>query len=149
MRQGGAVLVIGATGEVGSRVLAELGTRGVPVRAASRQPAVASAASAPCASGPVDWVRFDLEAPETFDPALAGVARVFLIARPGDDDADRPARPLVQAMLRAGVRHVVDLSAMGAETRDDFALRKIELMLERSGMEWTHLRRNWFMQIFS
>ena len=38
---------------------------------------------------------------------------------------------------------------MGADTRDDFSLRKVERYLEASGLAWTHLRPNWFMQIFS
>ncbi|HEX9106270.1 MAG TPA: NAD(P)H-binding protein, partial [Longimicrobiales bacterium] len=97
----------------------------------------------------VEWVRLDLEQPETFAPALAGVDAVFMVARPGDDEADRVAAPLVDALVREGVARVVDLSALGAELRPDFALRRVELMLEGSGVAWTHLRPNWFMQVFS
>jgi uncharacterized protein YbjT (DUF2867 family) len=94
-------------------------------------------------------VEFDFERPETFAAALDGVDRVFLIARPGDDHADRVALPLIDEIVRKGVRHVVNLSAMGAETREDFALRKIERYLEDSGVGFTHLRPNFFMQVFS
>jgi len=38
---------------------------------------------------------------------------------------------------------------MGVESRDDFALRKVERYLEDSGIGFTHLRPNFFMQIFS
>jgi uncharacterized protein YbjT (DUF2867 family) len=44
---------------------------------------------------------------------------------------------------------VVNLSALGAERREDFALGKIERYLAQSGMAFTHLRPNFFMQIFS
>lgn len=37
----------------------------------------------------VELVRFDLERPETFAPALDGVRRVFLAARPGDEHPER------------------------------------------------------------
>ena len=136
-----AVLVIGATGTVGSKVLARLLALREPVRAATRDP-----------SRPVgtEAVRFDFERPETFGPALRGVDRVFLIARPGDEDADLATIPLIDEMKRHDVRHVVNLSAMGTERADHaVALRRIELHLERSGIGFTHLRPNFFAQIFS
>lgn len=138
------VLVIGATGSVGSELVTQLVRRGEKVRAATREPA---AARSPHSA--VEFVEFDFERAQTFAAALDGVDRVFLIARPGDDHADRVAFPLIDEMKRAGVRHVVNLSAMGVETRDDFALRKVEGYLEDSGVGFTHLRPNFFMQVFS
>jgi uncharacterized protein YbjT (DUF2867 family) len=146
------VLVLGATGAVGSAVLERLVRRGVTVRGVSRDPEAAAAAAANAGrrgSDVVEWARFDLESPRTFGPALEGVERVFLVARPGDDDADRPVPALLDALHAAGATRVVDLSAMGAEAREDFSLRRVELLLERSGLAWTHLRPNFFMQIFS
>lgn len=140
----GSILVIGATGAVGSRVRAGLERRGEAVVAASRDPSQAAAR----ADGPARWVALDLERPESFAPALVGVDRAFLIARPGDERADVFAAPLIDAMQRAGVRRVVDISAMGVEAQDDAALRKIEVRLERSGLEFVHLRPNFFMQVF-
>ncbi|WNG51537.1 SDR family oxidoreductase [Archangium minus] len=141
----GKILIIGATGAVGRELLARLETSGEEVLAASRHPAGAASEVQTRAR----FVTFDLERPETFAPALDGVDRVFLIARPGDEHADRLALPLIDEMKRRGVRHVVNLSAMGAELRSGFALRKVELYLEDSGIGFTHLRPNWFMQVFS
>ena len=138
------VLVMGATGTVGSGVVGELARRGVEVRAATRVPG----GSAARALG-VPAVRFDLEEPDTWRPSLAGVGSVFLVARPGDDEPQRFAIPLIDEMRAAGVRRVVDLSAMGIETREDLGLRKVERHLEASGLAFTHLRPNFFMQIFS
>jgi uncharacterized protein YbjT (DUF2867 family) len=117
---------------------------GERVRAATRQPA-----SARSPQSAVEFVEFDFERPETFAATLDGIDRVFLIARPGDDHADLVAYPLIDEMKRQGVRQVVNLSAMGAESRDDFALRKVERYLEDSGVGFTHLRPNFFMQVFS
>ena len=139
------ILVIGATGTVGGHLVDELRSRGAAVRAATRDPARAVTR---WTSG-VEVVDFDFERPATYAPALAEVDRVFLIARPGDDEADRVAFPLIEHMRAAGVRVVVDLSAMGAEQRDDFALRRIERKLERDGFAFTHLRPNFFLQVFS
>ncbi|HEX2189982.1 MAG TPA: SDR family oxidoreductase [Longimicrobiaceae bacterium] len=141
----GRVLVLGATGAVGRGVVEELVTRGESVRAASRDPDAARAR----APRLVEWVRMDLERPDTFEAALAGVDRVFLIARPGDEEPERVAGPLIEAMRRAGTRHVVSLTALGVETRNDISLRKVELLLEESGLEYTHLRPNFFMQVFT
>ena len=129
-------LVLGASGLVGGHVVQGLVARGCAVRCAGRRPREG-------------WVRFDLTDPATFGPALAGVDRVFLVARPGDDAPQVVAAPLIEAMARAGVAHVVNLSAMGAELRPEFGLRKVELLLEASGMAFTHLRPNWFMQVFT
>jgi uncharacterized protein YbjT (DUF2867 family) len=139
------ILVVGATGAVGSELVSQLRHKGERVRGATRKPADASRRF----GSAVECVEFDLERPETYATALTGVKRVFLIAPPGDDHSDRLAIPLIDEMKRQGVRHVVDLSAYGAETRDDFALRKIEKYLEASGMAFTHLRPNWFMQVFA
>lgn len=140
----GPILVIGATGSVGSGLVEQLGRKGEKVRAATREPADRRSPD-----NAVEFVEFDFERPQTFAAALDGVDRVFLIARPGDDHADRVAFPLIDEMKRQGVRHVVNLSAMGVEARDDFALRKVERYLEESGIGFTHLRPNFFMQVFS
>jgi uncharacterized protein YbjT (DUF2867 family) len=94
------------------------------------------------------WVHFDLERPETFGEAIQGVSTVFLMARPGDEHPERTAIPLMAATKQAGVKRVINLTAMGCEVRPDFGLRRVELALEASGMAWTHLRPNFFMQIF-
>jgi uncharacterized protein YbjT (DUF2867 family) len=138
------ILVIGATGSVGGEIAAQLSRKGESVRGATRKPADTSQSIAN-----IEFVEFDFERPETYAPALNGVGRVFLMARPGDEQADQFALPLIDEMKRKGVRHVVNLSAFGAEKQDAMALRKVEKYLECSGIDFTHLRPNWFMQIFT
>jgi uncharacterized protein YbjT (DUF2867 family) len=139
-------LLLGATGTVGGHLLSLLESRGIPVRAATRDP---DAVKRPRTVS-TEWIPFDLEHPDTFAPALDTVTRVFLMARPGDEQADRVALPLIDEMKLRGVRHVVNLTAMGAEVAGHVpALRAIELALEGSGIGFTHLRPNFFMQIFS
>ena len=140
-----SILVTGATGHVGRALVGELVRRGVSVRGASRDPSRAAASSPACP----EWVSFDLERPATFDSALEGIERVFLIARPGDDEPDRAAAPFLQAMVDSDVRHVVTLTAMGADRRDDVSLGRLERLVEETDLQWTHLRPNWFMQVFA
>ena len=137
------ILVMGATGAVGGTLLEELAAKNVSVRAASRKPDTQSE------NAKIRWVEFDLENPDTFAHALEGVAYVFMISRPGDEEADRFASPLIEVMKAQGVKHVVNLSAMGTDQRPEFSLRKVELLLEESGIPFTHLRPNFFMQIYS
>jgi len=139
-----AVLVMGATGVVGSLIVERLLARGVPVKAASREP---DAVRARWPGAAATWL--DLERPASFAAALVGVDRVFMIARPGDDAPDVVAAPLIAAMAGAGVAHVVNLTALGVERADHApGLRRVETLLEASGLAWTHLRPNFFAQLF-
>ncbi len=141
----GTVLVTGATGRVGGALVDQLIRRGQRVRAAVRTPRARSADQ----PGLVADVRFDFDHPDTFDHALDGVDGVFLIARPGDDHPDEAARPLVDAIRRHPIRHVVVLTAMGVDALAGNPLRALEQAIETSGVAFTHLRPNFFMQIFA
>jgi uncharacterized protein YbjT (DUF2867 family) len=135
-------LVIGATGRVGSELVMRLTSNGEAVRAAARNPAGA-AAKFPKTT---EVVAFDYERPQTFAPVLAGVDRVFLTVRPGDSHSDKAAMPLIDAAKKAEVQLIVDLTAMGVEQDETFMLRVLEKYIEGSGIPYTHLRPNWFMQ---
>lgn len=144
-----AILVLGATGTVGSELVARLLQRGVSVRCASRSPG-AAATSHHWPVHRVATVELDLERPATFAAAIEGADRAFLIARPGDERPEAVALPLIDAFRRGGVRHVVNLTALGVERADHaVGLRRVELYLEASGIAFTHLRPNFFMQLFS
>jgi uncharacterized protein YbjT (DUF2867 family) len=72
-RNGGRVLVIGATGNIGGEVVRQLVERGVAVRAMSRRPDTAALPPG------VDVVAGDLTRPESLEPALRDVDAVFLV----------------------------------------------------------------------
>lgn len=131
------ILVLGASGLVGGQVLQLLLRHGHDAVGASRRP---------CGEA---WVRFDLLDPATHAPALAGVGAVMLLSRPGDTQAHVHAAPFIEAMVAAGVRRVVDLSALGAELRPDFSTRRVERLVEDSGLAWTHVRPNFFAQMLA
>lgn len=130
-------LILGATGEVGRRVLGTMRARGLAVKGASRTDDGAG------------MVRFDLLDPATHGPAFERVSAVMLISRPGDEEAHVHAASAVAAMVAAGVRRVATLSALGAERREDFPLRRVERLVEASGMAWTHVRPNFFMDMLA
>lgn len=140
----GTVLVIGATGRTGSELIRLLVAKGIPVRAATRTPGTIASRW----GRDVEAAMFDFDRPETFAPSVHGVERIFLMARPADNHSDRAAIPLVEEARKDGVRQIVNLTAMGAEQDEAFALRVLERHIEASGIPFTHLRPNWFMQNF-
>ena len=142
-----AVLVTGATGQVGGAVLDELVRRGVRPRAMARTEEQAAELAARGAEAVVG----DLERPETLPGALYGVDRVFLMSR---DDPRQPEMEgaLVEAAAQAGVERVVKLSANGARPDSPVDLMRhhaeVEQNLEGSGLGYTVLRPQLFMQNF-
>ncbi|MEV6264968.1 NAD(P)H-binding protein [Streptomyces sp. NPDC051784] len=100
------VLVTGARGGVGRRVLDRLHTAGHTVRASSRTPAELSVPAG------VDVRRLDLNSPDTFEAALHGVVKVFLYAEA------EGAKEFFAAAHGAGVRHIVLLSSSTVEGPD-------------------------------
>jgi uncharacterized protein YbjT (DUF2867 family) len=124
----GPVLVLGATGTTGRRVTERLRATGVEVRAASRH----------------GEQRFDWSDASTWEPAVAGVARMYLMA-PHELPVD-PA--FVGSAVDHGVRHIVLLSSGGIEAMGDERLMAAERTVRESGAEWTIVRPDWFNQNF-
>lgn len=129
------VLVTGATGNVGRWVVTGLRARGLRARPGLRDPA-----------GDPDAVAFDFRRPETFAPALAGSSALFLLRPPAIADVERTLHPLVDAAIAAGVRRIVFLSVIGADTRGYIPHAKVEQHLRRGPSEWTFLRAGFFAQ---
>jgi uncharacterized protein YbjT (DUF2867 family) len=123
------ILVIGSTGKTGKRVADQLDNRGIPVRHGSRT-----------ADIPFDW-----EDQQTWAPALAGVAKVYItyypdLAVPGSGDA---IRALTKIAADAGVRHVVLLSG-----RNEAEAERAEEIVMGCGLPWTIVRCAFFAQNF-
>ena len=142
-----AILVTGATGQVGSALVEELLRRGTQTRAMVRTDEQA----AEFAARGVEAVVADLELPETLPEALEGADRAFLMSR---DDPRQPEMEgaLVDAAARAGVGRIVKLSASGADPDNPVALMrrhaKAERILEGSGLGNRIFRPQLYMQNF-
>jgi uncharacterized protein YbjT (DUF2867 family) len=134
-----SILVVGATGVVGTAVVEELVKAGHDVRAATRDPAKLR--------GGGTGVRLDLAAPSTYAPALDGVDAVFLLSPAGHADSHGFVGPFLKAAL-SRARKIVTMTAAGVEYDDAVPLRKIELDVVRSGVPHVLLRPSWFDQNF-
>jgi uncharacterized protein YbjT (DUF2867 family) len=130
------ILVTGAAGTVGSEVVKGLMAVGVRFRVGYRN-------RKPDALG-ADARALDLDRPETIAPTLGDVETVFLLS-----NTVAPELNLVRAAKATGVKRVVKLSVWRAhEEAYSFARwhRSVEREIETSGLGWTFLRPNLFMQ---
>ncbi len=143
------ILVTGGTGGLGRRVVARLRAKGRDVRVLTRR------AHAPEAG--VEYVVGDLAKNEGVDAAVAGAETVIHCAGVGKIKEDTAqAENIVRAAKRAGVRHLVSVSVVGADRipvesavdRSMFAYFASQLAKERvvaeSGLPWTNLRATQF-----
>lgn len=145
------ILVTGPTGTIGSQVVSQLAAKAdVAVRAGVRDAAKAPPGSA-FNRGNVAPVDFDYEKPDSLAAACKGIDKVFLLT-PFTANSVEIGKSLVDAAKAAGVKHIVKLSAMGAEQEPGIQLgrwhRAIEKHIEASGLAWTFLRPNNFMDNF-
>jgi uncharacterized protein YbjT (DUF2867 family) len=135
------ILVTAANGALGQAIVRAAEEAGLPVRQAVRHPERANPN--------VEAVRFDYADPRAITPALAGVSAVILMAPPLDSNAPAQLGPVVEAAKAAGVRHIVLISAFGVNHNEQAPLRVVEHLLIDSGVPFTILRPNFFMENFS
>ena len=135
------ILVTGATGTTGGEVARQLIAAGQKPRLLVRDPSKAREfqKTAEIAQG-------DLGRPESLGPAMKGIERLYLVsAGPSGPDLEASA---IEAANKAGVRHVVKLSVIGAGTPVLILSQwhaKSEQRLRESGLKWTMLRPGNFM----
>ncbi len=109
------VLLTGATGYVGGRLLKALEERGERVRCVSRRPEYLVPRAAPT----TEVVQGDVLRPETIAAALEGVDTVYYLvhsmsaSRPFDEEDRAAARSFAGAARNAGVRKVIYLGGLG------------------------------------
>ncbi|MFF5471344.1 NAD(P)H-binding protein [Streptomyces achromogenes] len=139
MTTSGTTLVIGATGTTGGRTAARLTAAGHRVRAASRQ-----ATPVPGAQP----VRFDWYDPGTFDGALGGADRVYLVPPLGDPDPAAVMLPFLRRARASGVRRAVLLGS-SAIPADGPGVGAVHRALPELFDQWAVLRPSWFMQNFT
>ncbi|QOT74497.1 NAD(P)H-binding protein (plasmid) [Sphingobium fuliginis] len=133
------VLVTKATGTTGRYVVERLAERGASVKAASRNPSSVT-------QGNVVPILFDWENRSTWDAALDGTDAVYLV-KPESPEVTQIIFDFIELAKSFGVIKIVLLSEIAAETRTaDADELKVERVVEQSGLTYTILRPNWFMQ---
>ncbi|QJY45508.1 SDR family oxidoreductase [Pseudonocardia broussonetiae] len=138
------VLVVGATGTIGSAVLRDLRRRGVATRAFVRDRARARAVL----GDDVELATGDLADPSSVRAALRGVQRV-LLCTPNDPEQVRREVTVIDAAAAAGVGLVVKIGAIGAGADSPLAFwvahARIEQHLRSSGLPAVVLHPSMYM----
>ena len=138
------ICVTGAGGTVGREVIKQLESGKAPFRAAYFSNEKAEAARA---KG-INAVILDYNRPESLRAAFQGCDQLFLLG-PNVLNQSELERNAVEAAKAAGVRHIVKQSVIGA-SEESYSLAKVhrpgEKAIESSGLAWTFLRPNSFMQ---
>jgi uncharacterized protein YbjT (DUF2867 family) len=135
------VLVTGGTGTLGRLVVPLLRDAGCEVRVLSRH-------SREPGDG-IEYVTGDLLKDDGIEPAVDG-AEIVVHCAGGPKGDEEATRNLVRAASRAGVRHLVYISVIGAD-RIPLGWFKAKLGAERavvdSGLPWTTLRAAQFHEL--
>ena len=140
------ILITGATGSNGREIVRELLAKGSSLRAMVRPGTKQSGFEE---SNAVEVVAGDFDDRASLERALHGIERAFLLT-PSSERAEAQQIGFVDAAKAAGVQHLVVLSQFAS--RADSPVRflryhaAVEEAVRRSGLAWTFLRPNLYMQ---
>lgn len=135
------ILITGASGNVGREVVKQALAVGLKIRATFQSAGVAAKAPAG-----LEGVIMDYSKSETIRPALEGVEKIFLVGPPVQSLPALEAN-FIKEVRRSGRKHVVKLSALGGrQAIFPSGHRDSEENIEASGLPYTFLRPNGFMQ---
>ncbi|EQC51301.1 NAD(P)H-binding protein [Bacteriovorax sp. DB6_IX] len=132
------ILILGASGTVGSEIARQLTSEGHNVLRATSKDKLAA-----------DQVKLNLATGEGVKEAFSNIDRVFLISPPGYANQYDIISPLIQEAKRKGLKKVVLMTAMGANADENSPFRRAEVELEKSGLNYNIVRPNWFFQNFN
>jgi uncharacterized protein YbjT (DUF2867 family) len=143
------ILITGATGTVGSEVVKQLSARGenIIIKAAARSATDNTFENL----NRVQVVQLDYDKPDSLAVALKGVDKLFLLTPFQSNMVDLTSN-LVSEAKKAKVKYIAKQSVMGADAEPGITPgrlhRQAEKIIEESGIPFTFLRPNFFMQNF-
>jgi uncharacterized protein YbjT (DUF2867 family) len=139
-------LITGAMGNVGRELTKQLSAQKTPFRAMVRS---IKGAEALTALEGAEVVVGDFDDAETVAHALQGVERAFLLTN-SSERAETQQSTFVDMARRVGVKHIVKLSQWAASSDSPVRFLRYHAAVERkmreSGLAYTFLRPNLFMQ---
>lgn len=141
------ILITGGTGTVGRELVKRLARPEAPIRVMVRDRSKAGSVAYPG----VEIVEGDFDRIDSLDAALSGADKAFLLAGAGERQLHLETN-FIRAAGRSKVQHIVKLSALGAALDSPARLLRAhaesERHIEETGIPYTHLRPNQFMQNF-
>ncbi|MDN5845867.1 MAG: SDR family oxidoreductase [Candidatus Nitrosocosmicus sp.] len=144
------ILVTGATGTVGSEVVKQLSKNALSYNIKAGVHSVENANKIQQYDR-VEAILIDYDKQEGLQVAFKGTDKLFLLTHPSSKSAEHESN-LVSEAKRSGISHIVKQSIMGADLEADVEAmrlhRQAEKAIEESGISYTFLRPNEFMQGF-
>ncbi len=149
------ILVTGATGGNGIQILKLLAAQNIYVRAMVRDihkaHSIFQAQGYAVEPSKIELVEGDFDVPETLLTALDGVNRAFLLTN-STDRAEAQQLAFVEAARHSHVEQIVKLSQLHANQNSPVRYLRyhaaVESAIQASGMAYTFLRPNLYMQGF-
>lgn len=132
------ILVIGSRGTVGSEIVKQLSAKGHKVIEATSQKKLKPR-----------QVHLDLVSQTGLATAFDNIEKVFILSPPGYTNQDELLSPLINKAIEKKLKKVVLMTAMGVNANPEAPMRKVEILLENSGLNYNIIRPNWFMQNFN
>lgn len=140
------ILITGATGNIGMSVIRFLNKTNPTKKLIAGVRNIEKAQQIFNNFENLQLVHFDFEDSNTFDTALAGIDRVFLLRPPHISDVAQYFNPLIASLKKNRIQEVVFLSVQGAEKSKVIPHNKIERLIKESGINYIFLRPSYFMQ---
>jgi uncharacterized protein YbjT (DUF2867 family) len=142
------ILITGATGNVGREIIKQLSVKGIASRAMVRSGKAAEKLAGVPGVSPVTG---DFDDVASLEAALAGIETAFLLTN-SSERAEAQQLAFVAAAKKMGVRHIVKFSQIHADAASPVRFLRYHAVVEQairdSGMAYTFLRANLFMQEF-
>jgi uncharacterized protein YbjT (DUF2867 family) len=132
------ILVIGSSGTVGAEIARLLKSKNQKVARATRSKELDA-----------DQVYLDLTTQDGLKSAITGVDKIFMLSPPGHVNQNELLNPVIDEAKKSGIKKIVLMTAMGANADEASPLRKTEIHLQNSGIQFNIIRPNWFMQNFN
>jgi len=139
------ILLTGATGKTGGETAKQLAEKGASLRALVRDEAKAADLKA----AGVELMVGDITDADTVSRALDGAEKAFMLLPNGEHQLAQE-KQFTDLAVAAGVKHLVKMSSMeavaAAETPIPQAHWASEEYIRASGLDWTMIKPNFFMQ---
>ncbi|SMF69580.1 Uncharacterized conserved protein YbjT, contains NAD(P)-binding and DUF2867 domains [Paenibacillus uliginis N3/975] len=143
------IVIIGATGTIGSALLKRLVDLGLPARAISREPEKLRVQLGEKGQSIIEVTSADASDPESLRRAFTGASQLFLAMSNSLRQIELETS-IIQIAAEAGIEHIVKISSPVFEESSPVAVagwhNEIEKILSESGLTHTVLRPYAFMQ---
>lgn len=140
------ILITGATGNIGVELIRFLNKIETSFRIIAGVRNIEKAKNLFKDYPSLEYVHFDFEDSKTFDTALNGIDRIFLLRPPHISDVDRYFKPLIETIKKKEINKIVFLSVQGAEKSKVIPHNKIERLINEYSLDYIFMRPAYFMQ---